>query len=92
MSQNNSNRNAARAAATTGKVTFTHKGKTYTIESAEHWDVDVLLLFEQGKVISAVNAVLGDRQWDVMKSTGRKAADVGEMMEAIAKATGMQGN
>lgn len=88
----NTNRNAARAAAQGKKITLTFKGKSYTVAPPEEWDIDTLEKFEDGKVIGATRAVLGERQWAAFKSTSNKIGDVGELMDAIAKATGVQGN
>lgn len=88
----NTNRNAARTAAQGRKVTLTFDGKTYTVSPPEEWDLDTLENFEDGKVIAATRAILGERQWATFKSVPRKIADVGELMDAIAKAAGVQGN
>lgn len=90
---NNANRNAARAAATDGKVTFTHEGKSYTIDVAENWSLDALEAFEAGKAVTATHEILGDRQWGVFKSQRRRSGkDLNALVEAIAKAVGIQGN
>jgi hypothetical protein len=89
----NNNRNAARAAATHGKITLTHEGKTYTISPAESWSLDTLEAFEDGKVITAARSILGERQWATYK--GQKPRDgkqFGELLEAISRAVGIQGN
>lgn len=89
----NNNRNAARAAATDGKVTFTHEGKSYTIDVAENWSLDALEAFENGKAVTATHEVLGERQWNIYKAQRpRTGKQLGELVEAIAKAVGIQGN
>lgn len=58
--------------------------------SMEGADAEVALAFEEGKVASALRALLGPAQWvDVMK-TKPKLRDLGVMFDAVAAEMGME--
>lgn len=73
-------------------VSFTFDGDKYTIAQTKEWDLDVLEAIEDGKTVGVVRAILGDKQWEQFKKKGRKVEDLNQLFDAIAKATGIQGN
>lgn len=82
----------AKSEATKSKITFTFDGDKYQINPTTEWDVDVLEAVEDGKVVSVVRAILGDKQWETFKVKPRKVEDLNKLFEAISKAVGIQGN
>lgn len=82
----------AKSEATKNKVSFTFDGDKYQIDPTSEWDLDVLEAVEDGKIVSLVRAILGDKQWEKFKAKPRKVDDLNRLFEAISKATGIQGN
>lgn len=82
----------AKSEATKSKITFTFDGEKYTIAPTAEWDITVLEAVEDGKTVSLVRAILGDKQWEQFKAKPRKVEDLNKLFEAISKATGIQGN
>lgn len=82
----------AKSEVTKSKVHFTFDGDKYAIDSTADWDITVLEAVEDGKTVSVVRAILGDKQWEKFKAKPRKVDDLNKLFEAITKATGIQGN
>lgn len=83
---------AAKSEATKSKISFTFDGDKYAIAPTQEWSVDVLEAVEDGKTVSVLRALLGDKQWEQFKLKPRKVSDLNALFEAISKATGIQGN
>jgi hypothetical protein len=76
----------AEAIATT---TIKWKNFEFTIESdSENLDVDVVEAMEEGKVVAAVRAILGPKQWFEFKKTKPRMSDIGEISDIIAEVYG----
>lgn len=63
-------------------------GKTYKFDRDNTDDVEILEAFEDGKMITALRAILGPEQWATFKSKKRSSEDLNKMAEAMFKAVG----
>jgi len=80
---------AQKAEAQDGSVTFDYDGTTYTVKADVFDDLDTMLLFEEGKILSTVKAVLGPVQWQTFTSKKRNISkDFADFAEALFKALG----
>jgi hypothetical protein len=83
---------AAKAEATKKKASFEYDAETYTIASTKEWGIDVIEAIEDEKIVSAIRAILGDKQWANFKKKPRTVDDLNTLFEHISKAAGLQGN
>jgi hypothetical protein len=83
---------AAKAEATKKKHTFVHDGENYSIATTKEWGIDVIEAIEDEKIVSAIRAILGDKQWATFKNKPRTVDDLNSLFESISKAAGLQGN
>lgn len=80
-------------ADTLGELTeFTYDGVAYKVAPASEWDLDVLESYEDGRIIAAVRALLGEAQWKKFRSKPRKTSDLNDLFGAIQEAVGVSGN
>ena len=70
-------------------VTFEYGGASYAVGSADGWDVEVLEAFEDGKIVTAVRALLGVEQWARFKATKPTVGELNEFFEVAAEALGL---
>lgn len=80
---------AAQNEADSTPVEVDHGGVHYTIPPTSEWSVDVFEAAEDGKATIALRTVLGPDQWQAFKDTGPTLADIGELFDLIAEATGL---
>ncbi|PPJ31912.1 hypothetical protein C5E45_33005 [Nocardia nova] len=52
------------------------------------WPLDATEAFEQGKAITAIRGLLGEKQWRVVRSKGYRNKDFNELFNLLAKAGG----
>lgn len=66
------------------------RGITFTFPvDMDEWPADAVEAFEQGQAMSAVHALLGDRQWQAVKRVSKRTVgDVSDLAAEIAKAAG----
>ncbi|HET8581771.1 MAG TPA: hypothetical protein VFL65_00855 [Jatrophihabitans sp.] len=66
------------------------RGRTFTFPAdVEDWPAEAVEAFEQDKAMTAVHAVLGDKQWQaVRRVSGGTVREVVELFELLAKAAG----
>lgn len=82
---------------------FTFDGETYWVPPIDEWDIEVFEHQEDGKLVSLVKLLLGEKQWERFKSEvdpdrapgvrRRKKRTITEMLallDAATKATGTQ--
>lgn len=77
------------ASANSASVTVTHNGASYTIARSEEWGVDVVKAWENSKLVTAVELLLGDQQYErfVKSYDGNpKMRDLNNLMSDIFKA------
>lgn len=67
-------------------------GQTYSVPPTMEWDLDVLEALEDGQIVKAVRALLGEEQYGQFKTKKRTVADLNALFEAIGAAAGFQGN
>jgi hypothetical protein len=84
--------NPVAAEATGEKLAVEFRGATYTVDAAGDWDLEVLEALEDGKMTTAVRALLGPDQFAAFKATRPKVNDLNDLFEAIQTALGIQGN
>jgi hypothetical protein len=66
-------------------------GTTYTVPAdRETWPVDVLEALEDGKMVRAMRALLGEKQWSRYKRNNVTAGDLNRLYEAVGKACGFE--
>lgn len=70
-------------------VSFEYGGNTFSVGDAEGWDVEVLEAFEDGKVVTAVRALLGPEQWATFKAGKPTVAELNGLFEVAAEALGL---
>ena len=80
---------AQKAEAQDGSVTFEFDGATYTVKADVLDDVETMLAFEEGKILSVVKAVLGPIQWAQFVSKKRSVSkDLNDLSTVLFKALG----
>lgn len=75
-----------KAEASSGSVTFDYKDVTYTVET--DFDVEVMEHLEEGMVVKATKALVGESQYASLKLTKPKMSDLNDFMDAAFKALG----
>lgn len=80
---------AAKTEAVEDSVTFEYDGVTYTAPPAIEWDVEVFEAAEDGKIVSAVRALIGPDQWAKFKEKKRTIVNVSELFDAAKAALGV---
>lgn len=84
-------KSAAKAeAATEENTVFVYKfdGDDYKFDRNDTDDVEILEAFEDGRMVTALRAILGPAQWATFKSKKRTSEDLNNMAEAMFKAVG----
>lgn len=80
----------AEAQEAPAEVTFTFAGKDYTV--ATDVDLDVMEYLEEGLIVKATKALVGDDQYMIFKATRPKMSDlndfVGEAFKAMSVSVG----
>lgn len=57
------------------------------------WPLEVFEAFEDGRVLAALRALLGEEQWATYKAAApRTVGDLNILAEKISEAVGLQGN
>lgn len=80
---------AAKAEAQEGTVTFIYDTTTYTVAGDALDDCETMLLFEDGKILATVRAVLGAAQWAQFVSKKRSlSVDLNDLTVAMFEALG----
>lgn len=80
---------AQKAEAQDGSVTFEYDGIQYTVRADALDDVETMLAFEEGKILSVVKAVLGPEQWTSFVSRKRSISkDLADFTTVLFKALG----
>ena len=77
----------AEVQAETTAATFTYDGVEYTVPAAKDWPLTVIRAQENGKMLAAIEALLGDKQWAKFESTPRTMGDFEKLVEALFDAT-----
>lgn len=70
-------------------VSFKFGGESYSVGAADGWDVEVLEAFEDGKIVTAVRALLGADQWARFKATKPTVGELNAFFEVAAEALGL---
>lgn len=83
---------AVQAEALGAATEFEFDGETYTVAPASEWDLSVLEDYEDGKIVSAVRALLGDAGWTKFRAKPRSVSDLNSLFEALQHAVGLAGN
>lgn len=73
-------------------VPFHYEGEDYTVSPSAEWDLDVLEAFENGKLVTFLRGVLGDKQFAAYRAKHPKVGDLEPFVVAIQKALGIKGN
>lgn len=69
--------------------TVTWRDLTLTFsDDAQDWSVDAIEAFEQGKSVTALRELLGEKQWGEVRKLKPKGRDVADLMDVIAQAAG----
>lgn len=63
-------------------------GATYTVPSAEEWDIDVLEAVDSEKITHALKSLLGAEQYAAFRKAHSKVKDLSAFFEAVTKAVG----
>ncbi len=90
------NKAAAKAEALSQGSDFEFDGKTYHLDAAEEWDLDVMEFFSEGNVIAAAKLLFGDEQYNNFKTDAdgnrikRTMVDLGELLELAMKQLGVE--
>lgn len=80
---------AQKAEAQDGSVSFDFDGHAYTVKADVFDDLETMLLFEDGKILSCVRACLGPVQWATFTSKKRSvSADLTALSTAMFEAIG----
>ncbi len=91
-----SNTKAAKAEANGDAIEFEFDGKSYEIEPAEEWDIEVMEFFADGRLVEAIRLLLGEKQYLEFKTDSkgqkvkRKMADLGEFLETAMAQLGVE--
>lgn len=73
------------------KITVSWRDFEFVIDAdADDWSARTTLAFEQGKAVTGVRGVLGDKQFSELMATNPKNRDVGELFQTIAKELGLE--
>lgn len=83
---------AIKAEAQSTYTEVEYDGETYSVPPTMEWDLDVLEALEDGQIVKAVRALLGEEQYAKFKSTKPTVADLNALFEEIGKAAGFSGN
>lgn len=83
---------AIKAEAQSTHTDVEYQGQTYSVPPTMEWDLDVLEALEDGQIVKAVRALLGEEQYQKFKSTKPTVADLNALFEEIGKSAGFQGN
>lgn len=78
-----------KAEASDGSVSFPFGGTVYTVGSADEWSVVVLEAFEDGKIVTAVRALIGPEQWATFKLSNPTVTELNAFFDAAAEALGL---
>lgn len=77
-------------ASNEGARSFTFNGEVYDIPSPDDWTVDVVEAYEEGKIVSAIKAILGPKQWRKYKDKEKPlASDLKDFVEAMFEEAGV---
>lgn len=80
---------AQKAEAQDGSVTFDYDGNTYTVKADVLDDLETMLLFEEGKILSTVRACIGPEQWAAFVAKKRNVSkDFSDFASAMFAALG----
>lgn len=71
-------------------IEFTYDGEEYTFSKDDLDDVDVIEGFEDGKLVSPVRRILGDKQWATFKSKKRTSQDLADMVTLMFDEVGVE--
>ncbi len=82
---------ALKAEATNTNVKVEFRGETYEIPgNAEEYDLEVMEAYEDGKLVSALRALLGEAQWSLLKTRTRpKLKDLNEIAATFLGTVGL---
>ena len=72
-------------------LTFEFDGKTYTVDKEKlAEDIDILEAFEDGKIITPLKLILGDKQWLAFRAHSKpNATKLGEFAEVLFDVLGV---
>lgn len=71
-------------------VVVEYDGETYTVNpDCVSDDIEILEAFEKNKIVTGLEAIVGDAQWRKFKSKKRSMDDLGEFTKVIIGALGM---
>lgn len=73
-------------------ITFEYKGETYSAPPQAEWLVETLEFLEDGKITWALRQLLNDGDWTRFKSHKPQVQELGDFMNALTEAAGVQGN
>ncbi len=79
---------AAKAEVNGDSIVFEYDGEQYVLPPALDWDVEVFEAGEDGKIVTAVRTLLGDKQWATYKSKKRTLGDTSELWSAALASLG----
>lgn len=77
-----------KAAATGGAVSFSYDGDDYTIPPSEDWPIEVVESIEEGRVVSAIKALLGPEQYAAFRAGHSTVKDLNGLFDAAGEAVG----
>lgn len=80
---------AVKAEAKGEGFTVEFDGESYVIPPALDWDLEALEALEEGRVVAAVRALLGDEGWARFREKRRTVRDLNEFFELAAGAAGL---
>lgn len=80
-------RKALQQEVTTEAIEFVFDGDTYTIPPARKWPLDVLRAQESGKMLGAVEALLGKEQMKKFEHKPRTIGDLEDLLELAFSAS-----
>ena len=78
---------AQEAATESTTIKFEFKGQTYTVEREEDTPLELMLLIEQEKVLSAVQYLLGPEQWRLLMASKPRISDLNAIYDGISGAS-----
>ena len=90
------NKEAAKAEALGRGVKFEFDGKSFEVEPADQWDIDVFEFASDGDIIKAVRCLIGEEQYQEFKTDAdgerirRTLSDLNDFWEAATKAQGVE--
>ncbi len=71
-------------------LTAEFRGKKFILpKDVNDWSLDVMEAFEDGKMVTVIRGLLGDKQWAEIKAMDLKTSDFAELTESVLKAMGV---